>query len=198
VREFLGRVFPPVYRFGTGSIIDSAGSSSGQVDVVVEFPFAPSFPAPGTEERLYLAESVAFVIEVKSDLSRQWEQVQSKAKLLRATYRVWHGHLSFEHRAFVAELDRQMPSVSRIPFVAVGYKGADNMDGLRKRMRETAEDSRPDAALVIESGCYTCPGITEREGAGAEGIFAFAVDASYFARNVLVAEPDLDRYLSSE
>jgi hypothetical protein len=44
---------------------------SGALDIVVEFPFLPSFPAPGGDERLYLAESVALAIEVKSDLCAQ-------------------------------------------------------------------------------------------------------------------------------
>jgi hypothetical protein len=47
VREFLGRVFPSPFRFGTGAIIDCDGRTSGQVDVVAEFPFFPSFPTPG-------------------------------------------------------------------------------------------------------------------------------------------------------
>lgn len=41
VREFLERVFPPPFRFGAGAIADSAGTLSGQLDVVVEFPFLP-------------------------------------------------------------------------------------------------------------------------------------------------------------
>jgi hypothetical protein len=37
---------------------------SGQLDIVIELPFLPSFPTPGANERLYLAESVALAIEV--------------------------------------------------------------------------------------------------------------------------------------
>lgn len=82
VREFLAKVLPPPFRFGSGVVIDSSGHTSGQVDIVVEFPFLPSFPTPGTSERVYLAESVAFVIEVKSDLNAQWTQIEKKAEMM--------------------------------------------------------------------------------------------------------------------
>ena len=48
---------PPIYRFGTGDATDSTGNKSGQLDVVVEYPFSPSLPVVGTgQSRLYLAE----------------------------------------------------------------------------------------------------------------------------------------------
>jgi hypothetical protein len=76
VREFLAKVFPPPYRFGSGAIVDSTGAQSGQLDVVVEFPFLPSFPTTGAPDRLYLVESVGAAIEVKSNLQTQWHQVR--------------------------------------------------------------------------------------------------------------------------
>lgn len=79
MREFLGQVFPPSFRFGIRAIVDATGETSGQLDVVVEFPFLPSFPTPGAAERLYLADSAALVIEVKSDLSGQWSQIRECA-----------------------------------------------------------------------------------------------------------------------
>src|SRR2546423_1122598 len=75
LREFLQKVFPAHHRFATGAITDSDNRLSGQVDIAVEYPFLPSFPMPGpSHERLLLAESVAAVVEVKSDLSGQWDQ----------------------------------------------------------------------------------------------------------------------------
>ena len=56
---FLSQVFPPIYRFGTGDIIDSNGNKSGQLDVVIEYPFVPSLPLVGGKPRLYLAEGVS-------------------------------------------------------------------------------------------------------------------------------------------
>jgi hypothetical protein len=69
---FLYQVFPPTFRFGSGDIMDRRRVRSGQLDFVVEYPFLPSFLLVGPGPRLYLAAGVAAVIEVKSDLQRQW------------------------------------------------------------------------------------------------------------------------------
>src|SRR5438874_4802482 len=75
IDEFLGKVLPPIYRFGTGDATDANGTRSGQLDVVVEYPFAPPLPTVGAgQTRLYLAESVAAVMKVKSNLSGHWGQ----------------------------------------------------------------------------------------------------------------------------
>jgi hypothetical protein len=71
INQFLSKVLPPVYRFGGGDATDAAGHRSGQLDVVVEYPFGPTLPSVAGETRLYLAESVAAVIEVKSSLPAQ-------------------------------------------------------------------------------------------------------------------------------
>jgi hypothetical protein len=77
--EFLGPVFPPSFPFGIGAIGHAIGATWGQLDVVVEFPFLPSFPTPGAAECLYLAYSAALIIEVKLDLSGQWSQIRECA-----------------------------------------------------------------------------------------------------------------------
>lgn len=75
IDQFLSQAFPSPFRFGTGDATDTAGVRSGQLDVVVEFPFMPSLPLTGGgNSRLYLAESVAAVIEVKSNVAAQWNQ----------------------------------------------------------------------------------------------------------------------------
>ena len=83
VRDFLQLVFPSPFRFGSGAVIDSDGNSSGQIDIVVEYLFLPSFPMPGGTDRLYLAESVAVALEVKSNVSTQWKEVEHSAASMR-------------------------------------------------------------------------------------------------------------------
>lgn len=80
VDTLLHNVFPPHYRFSSGDIIDSYGNQTGQVDVVLEQPRSYSFPLLTGGPRLYLAESVATVIEVKSNLSSQWNEVLSTSE----------------------------------------------------------------------------------------------------------------------
>src|SRR5437879_2319535 len=68
VSLFLSEVFPSIYRFGTGDITDSlknddATRKSGQIDIVIEMPWAPSFPMPvGSRVRLYPSEAVGTAI----------------------------------------------------------------------------------------------------------------------------------------
>ena len=69
IDQFLSQVFTPQFRFGDGDATDKSGAKSGQLDVVIEYPWVPSLPIVGSDKpRLYLAEGVAAVIEVKSDL----------------------------------------------------------------------------------------------------------------------------------
>ena len=44
INDFLSKVLPPIYRFGSGDATDSNGMKSGQLDVVIEYPFSPSLP----------------------------------------------------------------------------------------------------------------------------------------------------------
>ena len=98
VTLFLSQVLPTIYRFGTGVITDSYASAtgsrrSGQIDVVIEMPFAPSFPAlVGSDVRLYPAEAVGVAIEVKSDVSAQWKDVLHSAGQLGALRQTLNGN----------------------------------------------------------------------------------------------------------
>jgi hypothetical protein len=44
INGFLSQVLPPHFRFGSGDITDQHGARSGQLDIVVEYPFVPSLP----------------------------------------------------------------------------------------------------------------------------------------------------------
>lgn len=197
VRDFLSKVFPAPFRFGRGAVIDGAGSVSGQLDIVVEFPFFPSFPTPGGEERLYLAESVAFAIEVKSDLSAQWGQVEQAAERFRRLRRSWSSQMTFSHG--VETLSAAVGGgaiTSPIPFVALGFVGYDTVESLDRRLRATPEEMRPDAALVIETGAYV--GLdTDARGIGAAGLFAFCTEAAALVISVLSACPDFQGYFAT-
>lgn len=194
VREFLAQVFPQPFRFGTGAIIDATGTTSGQLDVVVEFPFLPSFPSPGTHERLYLADSVALVIEVKSDLGKQWQQVCECAEKVLCLRRNWRAHEAFDSKGTQASFAE---TISRIPFLCVAYRGPSNLQDLRDRLDSMPSEKRPDGLLVIESGAYSgCPLCASTTAvSGAAGFLAFTNDVAWLARNVQWAAPKIGGYL---
>ena len=83
INGFLSEVLPPQFRFGSGDATDQNGARSGQLDIVVEYPFVPSLPiVAGRSPRLYLAEGIVAVIEVKSDIAKQWDEVMTTANQL--------------------------------------------------------------------------------------------------------------------
>jgi len=182
LREFLEKVFPTHRRFSSGAITDAAGNISGQVDIAIEFGFSPSFPMPNANQRLLLAESVAAVIEVKSDLSGQW------AEVIKTTLAV--KRLTRDLKAITIVGDAS-PSPA-IPVIAVGYKGHTTVDGLQGRVDSTPESGRPDGVLVIESGCFVGFGMTAN---GPAGLYALALAIDVLFRQLIGAKPELQRYV---
>ncbi len=142
IESFLKRVLPPGYRFGTGDAIDSFGKQSGQLDGVVEFTFLPSIPALGASDpRIYLAEGVAAVIEVKSDLSSQWSEVVDTATKLRQLNRTFQ----------VPGFTPNGPPMAHIPIFAVGYTGWKKLE----TVQEKANSGVVDGVLVIDEGLFS-------------------------------------------
>jgi hypothetical protein len=86
-----------------------------------------------------LAEGVSAVIEVKSNLSAQWREVEASARALKALKRSLEGA--------VVQLG-YLPE--DVPLFAVGYTGWQSIDALRDHVR--AIDA--DGALVIDPGLY--------------------------------------------
>lgn len=130
---FLSQILPPNFRFGSGQITDLAGKVSGQVDVVVEYPFLPSIPILEKSSRLYLAEGVVAVIEVKSNLKNQWHQVKKTSEQLKVLRRSFgSSNINIPH----------------IPLFAVGYKGWSQMETLKSKLEENVVDG----ILVIGDG----------------------------------------------
>jgi hypothetical protein len=184
LREFLQQIFPSHRRFATGAITDSAGAITGQVDIAVEYGVMPSFPMPATKERLLLAESVALVIEVKSDLSAQWEQACETASRVKALQRHLNPIMTFGDG----------PPAS-IPCIVVGYTGHSTIEGLAKRLAATPETQRPDAALVIQSGCFSGFG---GSAIGALGLYALCIVITNILTTVGFSAPNLTSYVEIE
>jgi hypothetical protein len=115
INGFLSQVLPPSFRFGSGDAIDQYGNSSGQLDIVVEYPFVPSLPlVAGGSPRLYLAEGIVAVIEIKSNLAEKWSRVEKTAEQLMTLTR------NYTYREGVTSGPR---AVEKIPLYAGGYTG---------------------------------------------------------------------------
>jgi hypothetical protein len=184
LREFLQALFPAHRRFSSGAITDSEGKITGQVDIAVEYGVVPSFPTPGSDQRLLLAESVAIVLEVKSNLVAQWNQLCDTTQRIKVLRRNMNPILQIGQ-----------PLMPHIPTIAIGYQGHATLDGLRQRLLDTPEDRRPDGALVISSGCFVGLGV---EAHGALGLYALCLAINEVIARLQLAAPDLLSYVREQ
>jgi hypothetical protein len=141
---------PLPFRFGTGDAIDETGNRSGQLDIVLEFPFLPSFPGYSTGPRVYMAESIAAVIEVKSNIEKEWKETLQTAEKLESLKK----NLNYELGA-----QKGFP-MDRIPFFAVGYEGWKTVGTVRSKLADVPIDG----ILVIDGGVFV--GSTDITGFG--------------------------------
>ena len=143
INGFLAEVLPPHLRVGSGDAIDQAGRRSGQLDIVVEYPFLPSLPlVTGKSPRLYLAEGIVAVIEVKSDVALQWSEVEQTAQNLLSLQR------DYQYERGVSIGPRAMPS---IPLFVVGYGGWKTF----KKVQQNVDLAKGiNGVLVIEHGHF--------------------------------------------
>ncbi|ULU23431.1 DUF6602 domain-containing protein [Dyella terrae] len=190
VRYFWSEFFPANQRMSSGQIIDSHGNDSGQVDIAIEFGFGPSF-ALG-DQRLYLAESVAAVIEVKSNLAAQWGEVITKANQVKQLKR----DIAYLQTHDTTQDNKHLKD---IPFVVVGYDGYGDIDDLaRKLLKANQGHESPliDAALSIRRGAFvTSDGSLQASGGHSLlGLCAFITKQIGAVSRVL---PSFDRYVKS-
>ena len=187
IREYLSKVSPPTLRFGSGTVLDGYGNTSGQLDIVVEYPWYPSFPTPSSEERLYLAESVVLAISVKSDLAAQWHQVEKEVEQLAVLRRNWRTTTAIGRGAVRFSENEIWP----VPLLAIGYEGHASVETLRRRMEQTPEDRRPAAALVLDSSVFVgWNGVAE----GGKALWNVCIAIPLLAAEVTHASTDLTRY----
>lgn len=126
INGFLSEVLPAQFRFGSGDATDQSGARSGQLDIVVEYPFVPSLPiVAGRSPRLYLAEGIVAVIEVKSDIAGQWEQVTKTAEQLAKLTRKYN----YEEGVSIGPRAGE-----KIPLYAVGYEGWQRFEEIKSRV----------------------------------------------------------------
>jgi hypothetical protein len=126
IKLVLSNVIPTHFRIGTGEVTDQKGRASGQVDIIIEYAQGFSFPLmQGLDPRLYLAECVCAVIEVKSNLSTQWDEVAKKAALVASLQR---------SRGMTASVGRDFGE--GVPIFAIGYEGYASLEMLRTKANE--------------------------------------------------------------
>lgn len=161
IQDFLANVLPPSYRFGSGDATDATGLRSGQLDVVIEHPFAPSLPGVGSgSTRLYLAECIAAVVEVKSNVASQWGQALHTAAALKPL-----------RRQYQSSMVMGMPPSPDIPFFVAGYTGWATLATVQSNL---ASAPNVDGVLIIDKGIFVAsPRYGGLVGSGPMALWAF-------------------------
>jgi hypothetical protein len=143
INGFLAQVLPPHFRFGSGDATDQKEARSGQLDIVVEYPFVPSLPiVAGRSPRLYLAEGVVAVIEIKSNIASQWKEVEATANQLAVLSR------NYDYPSGVSFGPR---TGEKIPLYAVGYTGWKDFKTVKKYLKPA---NGINGVLIIEQGHF--------------------------------------------
>lgn len=179
----LRNVIAPPFRIGTGDITDVDGARSGQVDTVIEYASSVSLPlVMGMSPRLYLSPGVCAVVEVKSDLKRQWNQVLEKARSV-ACLRTDTGVT-----ASVGKIPNQ------VPFFAVGYTGWQTKEKVQERIAETGDNgARIDGILAINREhaiyCGRDPDYSAHTAEGAGALWGFFLSIEQLTSSMMHAKP---------
>jgi hypothetical protein len=139
-----------------------------------------------------LAESVAAVVEIKSDLSSQWDEVERtvrKVKPLSRDLRQTQGLLLESS----PEPDTRISRIQGIACYVIGFRGYSGTTALERRLTQTEPNARPDGALVIEAGAFV--GVTGNAD-GEEGIYRLIAElAEVFNAARGVAYPRFTNYV---
>lgn len=142
-RELFQKILPSNYRVGAGSIVDSNGKSTGQVDAIIELPFSLSFPISSGENRLYLADTVGAAFEIKSDLNNQWQEAISKVEEIKTL-----------NREKIISDEITLGDVIKIPTFIISFKGQKKLDTIFKKLESVQKINWPDGILIIEEGLF--------------------------------------------
>lgn len=139
-KKLLSLILPLGYRIGTGTIMDSHGNDSGQVDAVIEQPFSISFPISSENNRLYIASTVCAAFEIKSNLTTQRTDALDKVRKIKSL-----------HRIEVKKGEVYSYDDVNIPTFLIGYKGPKTEKKLENLFVQPRDRFYPNGILVIES-----------------------------------------------
>ena len=184
INEYLKKVLPNTFRFGDGEIIDNTKFSTGQLDIVIENSLFPSLSSISGTPRLYLAESVGAVIEVKSDLVSEWNEVLKTVDKVRKIKKEYSGNIFLGCDDFT----------KTIPFFAVGYKGWQKEETVREKLK----NSGVDGILIIDPGIFIASNLfnLSKKYNGAWALWGLITCLSESLNAIKIVNADLEKYVN--
>ena len=179
----LSNIISVPFRTGTGEIVDANDTMSAQCDIVIEYMNTLSFPNIfPSSARLYLAESVCAVIEVKSTISEQWKEVIGSAAKLRNLVRKPGVVAGFE-------------PPPQIPLFAVGYKGWANSKRRTRIWRRPTTMVKPSAVFCRSTRASSSVRASLRAFRATARLYGFLLSIESLTSNVIASKPLFSRYM---
>jgi hypothetical protein len=182
----LSNIISLPFRIGSGDIVDSKNNMSRQCDIVIEYMNTLSFPNIfPSSARLYLAESVCAVIEVKSTLSNQWPKVVESATKLHSLER---------HGGTVASFT---PPPEKIPFFAVGYVGWKSMQSASDALAVVNKDRDLISGVLQLEPCFYVGGGQYKPHSfeGTSGLYGLLLSLEELTSNIIASKPFFSAYV---
>ncbi|WP_437625987.1 DUF6602 domain-containing protein [Sorangium sp. So ce1151] len=184
VRRAIEHCLPGVARLCEGEIIDPYGGQSGQIDGIVVHSTGSALATSPSGSRIALAEGVLGVIESKSNLTAQWNEVVHTWKAVRTLRRYRDGD-----NQGTWTLGSPHPSDAAIPLIAIGRTGWKKPDTLMEKALELFQShgtsEAPPPVLVIQL-----------EPAGLGGVF-WKDNNHYEPQGIIYDEDSRGRTLST-
>lgn len=187
VNQVLNNIIAPPFRIGTGDITDSQENKSGQCDIIIEYSNSISFPnILPSAPRLYLAEGVCAVIEIKSNLKDQWAQVvdsSSKVAKLRGSFKngIFSDGLNMNIGCGVTDLS--------IPYFVVAYQGWTEI----KTVRDHLNNNSHIMGILILNPVMYCERMHCETGL--QALFSFFTTVQNLTGKMIASTPNYDAYL---
>jgi hypothetical protein len=189
INMVLGNIISQPFRIGSGEIVDRNDNKSGQVDVVIEYANTLSFPSiyPHSE-RLYLAESICAVVEVKSNLASQWSEAVAKAQSI----------FGLDRKPGATVVVDRKPPPKKIPVFVVGYQGWANVDTARTNLEACNQEGVVvSGVLQLQPSYYVGaePDYFAHSFGDERGLFGFLLSVEQLTSSMLGSKPPFMAYV---
>lgn len=145
IRRAVAYSLPPVARMYQGEIIDPRGGHSGQLDGIVVHGTSGAVATAEEDGRIATAEGVISVLESKSDISGQWDEVLrtwDQVRQLRRYDEKTHGTVTIGNA--LHDSDRG------VPLIVMGRRG------WKKGRRSPRRRSDPPSDPLTRPGDFPC------------------------------------------
>jgi uncharacterized protein DUF6602 len=188
INMVLGNIISQPFRVGSGDIVDRNDNKSGQVDVVIEYSNTLSFPSiyPHSE-RLYLAESICAVVEVKSNLATQWIEAVKKAQSIFCLDR---------KPGVIGYVGGRPPN--KIPVFIVGYEGWANAETARANLETCNQQGVVVSGVLQLQPSYYIGAQPDYAGLSftdERGLFGFLLSIEHLTSSMLGSKPPFMAYM---